>query len=51
MSKAPYRVFYLNNFITEFSLRDTAIEFVMHDATINSRATGDYEILDASDYL
>ncbi len=47
----PYKVYYMNNYITEFAIRDTALKFIMTDANQNSRAIGDYEILDRSDAL
>ena len=46
-----YRVFYMNQFQIELSDRDRALEYIMRDANIHSRAIGDYEILDRSDFL
>ena len=47
----PYRVFYMNQFLTAFPERDDALEFILSDSNRNRRAWGDYEIRDSSDYL
>ena len=46
-----YRVYYMNNFLQAFRLRDTALKFVMTHANQHSRSYDDYEILDGSDFL
>lgn len=44
-----YRVFYLNQFLAAFPLRDAALDFRISHANKNMRSMDDYEILDESD--